>query len=65
MFDNADRGSKDKVIVLLSDGEDLTGAIDEVRISNVPRSAAWLRFESAIVASNATLVTFSAEQTPP
>lgn len=29
VFDNADRGSKDKVIVLLSDGEDLTGAIDE------------------------------------
>lgn len=29
VFDNADRGSKDKVVVLLSDGEDLTGAIDE------------------------------------
>lgn len=29
VFDNADRGSKDKVIVLLSDGEDLSGAIDE------------------------------------
>ncbi|MCU0701680.1 MAG: VWA domain-containing protein [Myxococcaceae bacterium] len=29
VFDNADRGSKDKVVVLLSDGEDLSGAIDE------------------------------------
>lgn len=29
LLDNADRGSKDKVVVLLSDGEDLTGAIDE------------------------------------
>lgn len=29
VLENADRGSKDKVIVLLSDGEDLTGAIDE------------------------------------
>ncbi len=46
-------------------GRQYDGIIDEVRISNVPRSAAWLRFESAIVASNATLVTFSAEQTPP
>jgi len=29
VFENADRGSKDKVVVLLSDGEDLSGAIDE------------------------------------
>ena len=29
VFDNADRGSKDKVVVLLSDGEDLSGAIEE------------------------------------
>lgn len=28
-FDNADRGAKDRVVVLLSDGEDLTGEIDQ------------------------------------
>ncbi len=29
VFDNADRGAKDRVVVLISDGEDLTGAIGE------------------------------------
>lgn len=29
VFDNADRGAKDRVVVLLSDGEDLTGEIAE------------------------------------
>jgi len=29
VLDSADRGAKDRVVVLLSDGEDLTGAIDE------------------------------------
>ncbi len=29
VFDNADRGAKDRVVVLLSDGEDLDGAINE------------------------------------
>lgn len=29
VFDNADRGSKDKVVVLLSDGEDVSGAVNE------------------------------------
>ncbi|MFT3842412.1 MAG: VWA domain-containing protein [Myxococcaceae bacterium] len=29
VFDNADRGSKDKVVILLSDGEDLTGEISD------------------------------------
>ncbi len=29
VFDSADRGAKDRVVVLLSDGEDLTGEIDE------------------------------------
>jgi len=29
VFDNADRGSKDKVVILLSDGEDLTGDISD------------------------------------
>ncbi len=29
VLDNADRGSKERVVVLLSDGEDLTGDVDE------------------------------------
>jgi Ca-activated chloride channel family protein len=29
VLDNADRGSKERVVVLLSDGEDLTGQVDE------------------------------------
>ncbi len=29
VFDNADRGAKDRVVVLISDGEDLTGEISE------------------------------------
>jgi Ca-activated chloride channel homolog len=29
VLDNADRGSKERVVVLLSDGEDLTGEVDE------------------------------------
>ncbi len=29
VLDSADRGAKDRVVILLSDGEDLTGAIDE------------------------------------
>ncbi len=29
VFENADRGAQDRVVVLLSDGEDLTGEIDE------------------------------------
>jgi len=44
-------------------GGDLNGSLDEIRISDIPRSADWINMSYQIMANQDTLVSFDSEET--